>query len=231
MVLKEDDLVLCTVKHIEGTTVFVKIEDNEEGNIVFSEVSPGRIRNIREFVTEGKKIVCKVLRIQGNHIELSLRRVTMKERDEVLDRNKKERVLEAILKPVLKEKTPSVIEKIRKEYELADFLDKARENQKLIERFVSKQEAEVLAKIFVEKGEKEKEIKKIVFLKTISSSGLTDLKKILETDKAEIKYLGSSRFAVIVREKDFKTGNVKMDALLKDIEAHAKELKVKFEVK
>ncbi len=229
--IKEDDLVLCTVKRIEGTTVSVKIEDNGEGSIMFSEVSPGRIRNIRDFVTEGKKIVCKVLRAQENHIELTLRRVTAKERDIVLEKHKKEKVLEAMLKPLLKDKTPSVLEKIREEYELADFLDKARENPKLIENFVSKSEAETLSKIFVEKREKEKEIKKTIIVKTISPTGLLDLKHVLQTDKASIRYLGSSKFSIIVHDKDFKHGNTKMDTIIKEMENRAKELKVKFEVK
>ncbi|GAH54399.1 unnamed protein product, partial [marine sediment metagenome] len=47
--IEEGDIVLCTVDRIIGTNVFVKIEDNGEGCIVFSEVAPGRIRNIRSY--------------------------------------------------------------------------------------------------------------------------------------------------------------------------------------
>jgi translation initiation factor 2 alpha subunit (eIF-2alpha) len=49
MELEPGDLILCTVDRIVGTTVFVKMQGTDkEGSIVFSEVSPGRIRNIRE---------------------------------------------------------------------------------------------------------------------------------------------------------------------------------------
>ena len=96
MSYKEDDLVLVTVKKIEGTTVFVEFSDGAKGSIVFSEVSPGRIRNIREFVTEGKKVVCKILRVKPDHYELTLRRVTAKERALVLERHTKERTLIAL---------------------------------------------------------------------------------------------------------------------------------------
>ena len=48
--METGDLVLCTVKTIDGTTVFVKIEDDGEGTIVTSEIAPGRIRNLREYV-------------------------------------------------------------------------------------------------------------------------------------------------------------------------------------
>ena len=76
------DVVLCTVDRIVGTTVFVMIGDNNrtEGSIIVSEISPGRIRNLRDFVTPKKKIVCKIIRINQGNIELSLRRVTSKEK-------------------------------------------------------------------------------------------------------------------------------------------------------
>ena len=62
MGIKTDDLILCTVKKIEGTTVFVDLGDSIHGTIVFSEIAAGRIRNIREYAIPGKKIVCKVLK-------------------------------------------------------------------------------------------------------------------------------------------------------------------------
>jgi translation initiation factor 2 subunit 1 len=41
-----------------------KIEEyGKQGLIHISEVSPGRIRNIRDFVKEGKMVVCKVIKI------------------------------------------------------------------------------------------------------------------------------------------------------------------------
>ena len=49
MALEEGDLTLCTVDRIVGTNVFVKFFDEgkeKEGTITFSEIAPGRIRNI-----------------------------------------------------------------------------------------------------------------------------------------------------------------------------------------
>lgn len=231
MSLREDDIVLCTVKRIEGTTVFLDVEDNGQGTMIFSEVSPGRIRNIRDFIMPNKKIVCKVLRIKDNHPELSLRRVTAGERDEVLDRYKKSKVLLNILKPILKDKTPEVIEKIKEKYDLADFLDEARENPKLIEKFVSKDEEEQLKKLFSEKREKEKEVEKIITLKTISESGVTDIKKLLENNEAEIHYLGSSKFSVAMKAKDFKKANHQLTEYLEALRKRAKDLKIQMEIK
>jgi len=61
---EEGEIVLCTVKKILYHSVFVNLDEyeNKEGIIHISEISPGRIRNIRDFVKENKTIVCKVLR-------------------------------------------------------------------------------------------------------------------------------------------------------------------------
>ena len=106
------DLVSCVVDRIVGTVVFVKIHGQKqetEGSIVFSEVAPGRIRNIRDYVVPKKKIVCKILRISNNNIDLSLRRVTQKERKEVLEGENLEKSYISILKSVLENKAEETI--------------------------------------------------------------------------------------------------------------------------
>ena len=229
--LNENDVILCTVKRIEKTTVFLEIDGYGQGTMIFSEVSPGRIRNIREYVVPNKKIVCKVLRIKDGHPELSLRRVKAKERDEVLDTHKKEKILANILKPVMKGKTPEILEKIKEKYQLAEFLDEARENPDLIETFVTKTQATELKKIFAEKKEKEKEVSKIIILKTNKESGLKDIKESLKTDEAKINYLGSSKFSILVKDKNYKNANSKLDKIIEVIKSKAKSSGIKFELK
>ena len=60
---EEGEVLLCSVTKIYPHCVFVNIDDysNKSGMIHISEISPGRIRNIHDYVKEGKKIVCKVL--------------------------------------------------------------------------------------------------------------------------------------------------------------------------
>ena len=229
--LNENDVILCTVERIERTTVFLDLGEYGKGTMIFSEVSPGRIRNIREYVVPNKQIVCKVLRIKDGHPELSLRRVKAKERDEVLDTHKKEKILANILKPVMKGKTPEILEKIKEEYSLAEFLDEARENSTLIEKFVTKTQATELKKIFAEKKEKEKEASKIIILKSIKESGLKDIKEVLKIKDAKINYLGSSKFSINVKEKNYKIANLKLEKIIEEIKSKAKSLEIKFEVK
>ena len=69
------------------------------GIIHISEISPGRIRNIRDFVKEGKKIICKVLRIyrERGHLDLSLRRVTESQKRQKKTQIKQEMLAERII--------------------------------------------------------------------------------------------------------------------------------------
>ena len=97
---EEGDLVLCTVTSVQFHSVFVDIDEYGKGGMIhISEVSPGRIRNIRDFVKEGKKIVCKVLRInqEKGYIDLSLRRVNESEKRRKIDEIKKEQNSEKIV--------------------------------------------------------------------------------------------------------------------------------------
>lgn len=102
----EGDLVICTVKKILPTSIFATLDEYKdlEGMIHISEISPGRIRNIRDFVRENKVIVCKVLKIdqQKKQIDLSLRRVNLnsrlKKEEEYKQEQKSEKILELVAK-------------------------------------------------------------------------------------------------------------------------------------
>ncbi|MEK6896358.1 MAG: S1 RNA-binding domain-containing protein [Nanoarchaeota archaeon] len=231
MNFKEDDLILGTVKKIEGTTAYVELDNETQGSLSFSEIAPGRIRNIREFISLGKKIVCKVLRVRDSHVELTLRRVTSKERQLVLDSHKKEKVLTIMLKSVLKDRTQDVLAKISEQYDPAAFIETARTDTSLLTKFVSKSEAETLQTLFAEKEEREKSVKKTVILKSLSPSGLYDIQQALNTTQAEIHYLGSSVFSVVVKDTDFKRANTKMSQILKEIEDRVKKHTLKLEIK
>jgi len=230
MEVKEDEVVMCTVKKIEGTTVFLEIEGDGEGTMVMPEVAAGRIRNLREYVYPNKKIVCKILKIINGHPQLSLRRVTAKERDDVIDRYTKERTFTNMLKAVLKN-PEEAINKIKEKYEIADFFDEVKEHPETLDKFLKKEEAESIKKILSEKKEKEKVVKSLVILKSDSSSGIEDLKEILNVKNVEIKYLGSSKFDVISIAKDFKEANSQLASALQQIEKKAKEKKAFVEIK
>ncbi len=108
---EENELVICTVKKILPHSVFVNLDeyDKKEGLVHISEVSPGRIRNLRDFVREGKVIVCKVLSInkERGNIDLSLRRVSLSQKKKKEEEYKQELKAEKLMEVLAKqEKMP-----------------------------------------------------------------------------------------------------------------------------
>src|SRR3989344_1134702 len=94
------ELVICTVTKILPHAVFCQMDEyGKSGMMHISEIAPGRIRNMNEYVSEGKKLVCKILRvdIEKGHIDLSLRRVNEGQRREKIEQLKKEQKAEKVI--------------------------------------------------------------------------------------------------------------------------------------
>lgn len=94
------DLVMATIKTVMDYGVYANLDEyNKRGFLHISEISSARIRNIRDFVRENQKMVLKVLRVdtEKGHIDLSLRRVTRRERIEKVKSWKKDRKGDALL--------------------------------------------------------------------------------------------------------------------------------------
>lgn len=99
----ETELVSCTITSVQSHSVFVRIEKyGINGMIHISEVAPGRIRNIRDYVVEGKNVICKVLKVnpERGHVDLSLRRVSDSQRRNKINELKKEKLAEKLIEVV-----------------------------------------------------------------------------------------------------------------------------------
>ena len=97
------DLVIVTVETVTDYGAYVKLDEfGKRGLLHVSEISSSWIRNIRDFVREGQKLVLKVLRVDAEkgHIDLSLRRVTKREKIEKIKSWKTERKADALLRGV-----------------------------------------------------------------------------------------------------------------------------------
>lgn len=226
----EGDIILCIVKDIVKTTVFVETENGKKGSIVFSEVAPGRIRNIRDYVVPNKIIACKILHIAPDYLFLSLRRVKDKEKKELLELYKKEKSLESVIKKIVGEKSQEIIDKIKKDNNLTEFFEKAKANVKEFEKYFNKEEIEKLVKTQIEKEVKEKEIKEEFFLTCKESDGINRIKLILSQYK-NISYLGSSKFMIRIKSHDLKHAGSQMSKILENIEKQAKKNKCEFGIK
>ena len=231
--LEVGEIVLCTVERIAGTIVFVKIDRDRQGSIILSEIAPGRIRNLRDYVVPKKKIICKVLRISPNgNIDLSLRRVTKKEQKEIREQYKQEKSYKSILKSVLGEKTKNIINEILKKEKIYDFLQEARENTKKLEDLVGKTDSKKILNILNTQKQKKAVVKKTISLRTVKPNGLKIIKNILsKINEAEIKYISAGRYSIKIESQDIKTADNKLKEIIAKIEQTAKKDGMEFGIK
>jgi translation initiation factor 2 alpha subunit (eIF-2alpha) len=230
--MEEGEVVLCTVERIESTTVFVKLPDGREGTLIISEIAPGRIKNLREYVVPNKRIACKILRLQGDRINVSLRRVSSKEKKEVMEKFDQEQTIKSAFKQILKEKAKEIEDLILKKFpSLFNFVEQSRENEKILEEFIPKQFLEQIKKV-IQKKKKEVEVKKTIKLKCLANDGMQRIKNLLVlTDKsARIIYLAAGTFTIDVKSDNYKDANNKVSEIIKGIEVKAKQSQCEFEV-
>ena len=97
------DLIIATIETVTDYGAYAKLDEfSKRGLLHVSEISSSWIRNIHDFVRENQKMVLKVLRVDPakGHVDLSLRRVTKRERIEKIKSWKKERKADALLRGV-----------------------------------------------------------------------------------------------------------------------------------
>jgi translation initiation factor 2 alpha subunit (eIF-2alpha) len=230
--VEEGQIVLCTVEKILGTTVFCKIDDDGEGTLITSEISPGRIRNLRDYVVPGKKIVCKVLRLTPKGAHLSLRRVKQNEKKELLERIAKEKSYRAIIKTVLKEKADITTDKITQDQTITDFFEQAKDNPKTLETYFNKEESEKILKILESKKEKPKQIKQIFRLSSNASNGIIIIKDIIKqacnNQECNISYIAAGKYKLSLKGEDFKKLKTQSHQIFEILEKQAKKNNCEF---
>lgn len=231
---EEDEIVLCTVKNVQYHSVFAVLDHytGKTGMIHISEVSPGRIRNIRDYVVEGKKIFCKVLRTNTDkgYIDLSLRRVNeaqkRRKNDQIKQEQRAEKIIDAFAH-ITNQKPEEAYAKVSKhilaEYEFIyeAFNDVVEENLDL-KRFGFTAEYIAPLQALVKEKIKPKvvEISGSLTLKTYEDGGLNIIKDALckeESDQVTIRYKGGGYYSITVKSSDYKDAEKKMKTAVDNI--------------
>jgi translation initiation factor 2 subunit 1 len=220
---EENEIILCKVTKIFPSSVFVELLEygRKSGIVHISEVSPGRIRNLRDFVSVGRQIVCKVLRIdrERGHIDLSLRRVNSTQRREKLDEIKQELKAEQLVKNLAKKlgKKPEVLykeisEKIFEGYShvYLCFKDVASGDVDLVKLGIDKNVAKEFTEAIIEKFKPAKiRIEGEIVLQTFHPDGVEKIKATLQaiekvTSTLSLFYLGAGRFKLTIEDIEYK---------------------------
>ena len=96
------DLVVASVTRVVDYGAYVKLDEytGVEGLVHISEIASTYVKNIRVHIREGQKLVLKVLRVstQRAQVDLSLRRVTGREKSEKMLEWKKVKKADSIIK-------------------------------------------------------------------------------------------------------------------------------------
>lgn len=239
----EYEVLFGRVSRLLGTSVFVKLEGyDKEGVMSFSEVAPGRIRNIRDYVNADQRIVCKVIRVNGEkgHIDLSLRRVSQKEKKDLfeLEKHKKEAMI--IIELVLKDKSKiqQMENNISQSIQISELPHKimsdSKEGFKILKKAgFSDEEANKFVEIILEK-EKDKKVvvKNMISLASEAPDGIEKIKKILDGFDAKVKinYISAPIYSISVESNNYKDANKRIKEVLDNILARAKKSECKFEI-
>ncbi len=244
----EGDYVICMVKRITYHTVFVNLDEYNaiEGIIHVSEVSPGRIRNIRDFVKPGKRIVCRVLRAnkEKGQLELSLRRVsagmTKKKNTEYKLEQKAEKILEAAGRKLGMDLKTAYEELGYRLIEVYGSLDAGfqgilKEDAKVLN--IKKEYLEALTSIAREKIKPIKiKISKTIIISSLAPDGidvikdtLNNLSRYASKKGYEITqtYVSAPRYRLTVFANDYKTGEKVMEELVDYATSYAKQKEIK----
>jgi|TARA_B100001971_G_scaffold132295_1_gene122122 translation initiation factor 2 subunit 1 len=227
---EEGELVLCTVTKIHFHSVFVNLDEyNRSGLIHISEVSPGRIRNIRDFVIEGRKVVCKVLRVnkEKGYIDLSLRRVNDNQKRLKISEIKQEQLAEKIVEFIAKKLDmpltnlyKQVVEKVFKKYDslYSCFQDVVKGEDVLRKLGVEEKVAKELEEsIKLRIKEVEVEIKGDLRILSYAPNGVEIIKEALKkaenVGKEQIKITceGSGKYRITIKSDNYKDAEKLME--------------------
>jgi len=220
------DLVIATIETVTDYGAYANLDEyNKRGLLHVSEISSSWIRNIRDFVREGQKVVLKVLRVnlEKGHIDLSLRRVTKRAKIEKIRSWKQDRKAEALLRGVAEKvglPNEEVYEKagalLEEKYGLYDGFEKiAKEGpevltkigvpENLAKAFAEVAEERIRVKMVKVKGTLEIRCMKPNGVKIIKDSFL-NAKKTEKTKDTEVRFyvIAAPKYSVEVLAENYK---------------------------
>ncbi len=216
------ELVIGTVKTVKPYGAFVTLDEyeNKEGFIHIGEIATGWIKYIRDYVREGQKVVCKVLRVDPDrgHIDLSLKRVNEHQRREKIQEWKNEKKAQKLFE-IVAQRLGKSVEECYEEfgYELMErygglypAFEDAAINEDALEDEGFKGE---WVKVFTQVAQENivppyVKISGYLELTTSAPDGIEKIKKVLQEIEDEdivVTYVGAPRYRVMVKAEDYKT--------------------------
>jgi translation initiation factor 2 subunit 1 len=220
------EFVIGTVKRVLDFGAFISLDEyeNKEGMIHISEIAPGWIKDIRDHVKKGQKVVCKVLDVnpKRGHIDLSLKDVNERQRREKMQQWKSE--LKAVKwLEIAGEKTKIdtnqlvvIGKKLMKEFDTlyGAFEEAAFEGYEVLVSIAGEEFAKAITKIAHENIKPPRvKVRGYFELRSNAPDGIERIKKaLMEAYKAtiddtelKIEYVGAPRYRIMIEASDYKS--------------------------
>jgi translation initiation factor 2 subunit 1 len=221
-----NELVVCKiVKIFPNSAVAELVEYRKRGMIHVSEVALRWVKNIREFLKLNQHVVCRVMRVEGSDILLSVKRVRREESDRKLTEFKRERKAEKMLELAARKLKKSLDDAYREAgYILQEefgSLNKAFEfamkNPELLKsKGVPGAWLEPLTEVARRSySEKLYEVKANLRLVCYSPDGIKTIRKALSAasrDGLEVRYISAPKYVIVGRGKNFRETRARVEA-------------------
>lgn len=247
---EEGELVMCSVRRVTNYGAIVTLDEYEhrEGFIHVREVASGWVKYIRNYVREGQKVVCKVLKVDESkgQIDLSLKQVNEHQRREKVQEWKNEQRAEKLFE-IVAEKLKKDTDECYKEFgydlvrvfgTLYGAFEDCASDPKVLEKegFTGK-----WTKVFV-KVAKENiipprvEVKSEIEVVCPGFNGIDKIKDAFAKGVASrratinIQYIGAPKYRIYVKAKDYKIAEKELEKCISRISKHISAFNGKVEV-
>lgn len=225
------ELVICRITKIHPNSAFAELtEYNKTGMIHVSEVARRWVRDIREFLKENQYVVCRVIRVEGDHIHLSVKRVAREQASSKLSEFKRERKAEKMLELAGKDLGKNLEESYEEiGYKLQDYFgslskvfDVALNNPELLKsKGVPKNWADSLVKIAKKSYvEKEYEVKARLKLICYEPDGIRVIRNVLSKVREsglDVRYISTPTYMLVGRGKNHRELEARVEKTAKDV--------------
>ncbi len=239
---EEGEFVIGSVYRVEAQGAYVNLleYDGQRGFVHIAEVSSGWVKNIRNYIRENQKVVCKVMRVRADRgrIDLSLKQVSGYRKQEKIRAWKNEQKASKLLERLISglELDQSKLEPLG--HELKDrfgTLYAAFEAVAIDEEALAKEkfEGEWISE-FIQTAKKNisppyVSIEGYLQLTTHHPEGINFIKQALsnvaathDEAKVEIQYAGAPRYRLTVSAPDYKIAESQLENTLSGIKSSLK---------
>ncbi len=230
----QGEKVIGTVKRLNPYSAFVVLDEykGREGMIHVSEAARKWVKDIREVVREGQKVVALVMRVEPErgHIALSLKRLGKRDYDEKMKEFKREQKAEKMLEMMGKELGFN-LDKAYQEIgfplqelfgEMFKGFQTVLTNEGILKKKGIPEKYVKIIKSVAEKtlALKELEIKGMLELRSYAPDGVEQIKKILQEHakkNVEIKYISAPKYLLSIKSKNIKLAERKLETMANEI--------------